>query len=87
MFDMWTLSGTPGGFVVKEGSLGLSVTVFVVEAIVCILTLMLRRVFLGSELGGPKIPKYLTSTFFIILWLTYILLSVLNAYCVIESPI
>lgn len=67
----------PGGiFVVKAGSLGSSVATFTVCAIVCIVTLLLRRHFLGGELGGPKALAWLTAGFFVTLWVVYLVLSI-----------
>merc|ERR1712226_42879 len=81
------IKGTPGGFQVDPGTLGFSVTVFCVLAVICIATLFLRRFCksIGAELGGPTIPKYITGAFFLSLWLTYLILSSLVSYCVIEG--
>merc|ERR1712106_630999 len=68
------------GFVVLAGDLGLSVIVFSACAIVTLGTFLVRRWALGSELGGPRLWKYLTSALFVILWLVYILISSLRAY-------
>uniref|UniRef100_A0A7S2H6C6 Calx-beta domain-containing protein n=2 Tax=Octactis speculum TaxID=3111310 RepID=A0A7S2H6C6_9STRA len=65
-----------GVFVVPAGSLGVSVTTFVVTATVCLLTLGLRRFVVGGELGGPATSKYATSVFFVFMWLAYIVVSV-----------
>jgi len=81
--DRWSLrypeqaAQYPGGiFVVKAGSLGSSVATFTVCAIVCIVTLLLRRHFLGGELGGPKALAWLTAGFFVTLWVVYLVLSI-----------
>merc|ERR1719511_503411 len=51
--------GTKGGF---------SVTVFCIEAMVAIITLMIRRnPAIGGELGGPKAAKTATSALFCLL--------------------
>lgn len=64
-----------GKFVVKSGDLGFSVTVFSICAIVGIAVLMVRRKLWEAELGGPVQIKYITSAFFVCLWIIYISLS------------
>lgn len=70
-------------FTVKAGSLTFSVFVYTIVSFVCLTILFLRRylkVFGRGELGGPTIPKYITSIVYFSLWLVYILLSSLQAY-------
>jgi len=72
-------------FKVKAGSLGFSVTVFCIEALLAILILLARRnPAVGGELGGPKAVKTVTSGIFVFFWVFYVLLSALEAYDVIE---
>jgi solute carrier family 8 (sodium/calcium exchanger) len=70
-------------FLVEAGSLGFSVLVFCILAIVCIGVLMYRRFnpTIGAELGGPKTSRILSSIFFTFLWILYILLASLVSYC------
>ncbi|CDQ63669.1 unnamed protein product [Oncorhynchus mykiss] len=70
-------------FLVQPGSLAFSVTLFTIMAFVCVLVLMYRRRagVAGGELGGPRTAKLLTSLFFFSLWLLYIMLASLEAYC------
>jgi len=68
-----------GGFVVVAGSLGYSVMIFTICALVCLGTLVVRRSMYGGELGGPAGPKYATAVFFVMLWGFYILMSSLKA--------
>jgi solute carrier family 8 (sodium/calcium exchanger) len=70
-------------FVVPPGSLGFSVLVFCILAIVCIAVLMYRRFNpnIGAELGGPKTSRIISSIFFTLLWIIYILLASLVSYC------
>merc|ERR1719226_371616 len=76
--------GTPGGFSVEPASLGFSVTVFCIEAVVAITTLMIRRnPAIGGELGGPRGAKTATSCLFVFLWVFYVLIAALEAYGVI----
>lgn len=73
-------------FTVDPGSLGFSVTVFCIGAIFAIgLMLIRRQPFCGGELGGPKGMKIFTTTFFLLLWTAYILLSSLESYCIIPG--
>ncbi|CAJ0946314.1 unnamed protein product, partial [Mesorhabditis belari] len=73
-------------FNVDPGNLGFSVALFCCEALVCIFIIVLRRnKYVGGELGGPFPFRVLTSGFFCFLWLFYLLMSALEAYCVISG--
>lgn len=68
-------------FVVQAGSLGFSVTVYLIVAVLCLCVLMIKRssTVLGKgELGGPVVVKYTAAFILICLWLTYIILSSLQ---------
>jgi len=79
----WEAQGM--NFVVPVGSLGFSVTVFCIEALLAILILLLRRnPAVGGELGGPKAVKTVTSGCFVFFWVFYVLISALEAYKVID---
>jgi len=72
-------------FDVPVGSLGFSVTVFCIEALLAIVILLLRRSpAVGGELGGPKSIKTVTSGIFVFFWCFYVLISALEAYKVID---
>merc|ERR1719412_1427710 len=76
--------GTEGGFSVEPASLGFSVTVFCIEAVIAIVVLMIRRnPAIGGELGGPRGPKIATTSLFVFLWIFYVLIAALEAYGVI----
>uniref|UniRef100_A0A4W6EPT9 Calx-beta domain-containing protein n=1 Tax=Lates calcarifer TaxID=8187 RepID=A0A4W6EPT9_LATCA len=77
----WRAEGKP--FKVDPGNLAFSVTLFTILAVVCVITLLYRRraSVAGGELGGPRTCKLLTSLLFVSLWLVYILLASLEAYC------
>ena len=65
----------------EEGSLGFSVTIYTICALVCIALLMARRylaVFGKAELGGPNGAKYASAVIILSLWVTYIVLSSLQ---------
>ncbi|XP_042563112.1 sodium/calcium exchanger 1-like, partial [Clupea harengus] len=79
-----TSQGRP--FLVNPGTLAFSVTVFTIFAFVAVGVLMYRRrPEIGGELGGPRLPKILTTSLFFGLWLMYIILSSLEAYCIVEG--
>lgn len=70
-------------FQVPPGSLAFSVTLFTILAVLSVLTLLYRRrpSVSGGELGGPRTAKLLTVFLFLMMWLIYILLASLEAYC------
>lgn len=71
-------------FEVKPGSLAFSVTLFCICAGICCVVLLLRRKFLGGELGGPMKYKLPTTVLFVGLWVFYVFMSSLEAYRVID---
>ncbi|XP_053297512.1 solute carrier family 8 member 4a isoform X2 [Pleuronectes platessa] len=70
-------------FKVNPGSLAFSVTLFTAMAVFGVMVLLYRRRpgVAGAELGGPRTVKLLTFFLFVSMWLIYILLSSLEAYC------
>ncbi|KAH9513186.1 Sodium/calcium exchanger 1 [Bulinus truncatus] len=76
-------------FRVPAGSLGFSVIIYTITAVIAISVLVARRMMpsIGAELGGPKVPKILCSVFFILLWVIYVLLSALQTKGIIEVHI
>lgn len=52
-------------------------------AVITIFVLQLRRYLPGirAELGGPTVSKLITGIFFILLWIAYIVIDGLQAYC------
>jgi len=73
-------------FVVETGSLGFSVMIFCIEAVVCIAILMYRRFNknIAAELGGPRRSRMITSAALVLLWFMYVLLSAFESYCYIN---
>eukprot|EP00057_Strongylocentrotus_purpuratus_P018304 XP_011672778.1 PREDICTED: sodium/calcium exchanger 3 isoform X3 [Strongylocentrotus purpuratus] len=74
-------------FAVPAGGLAFSVATYTICAIMCVILLMIRRYvgFFGkSELGGPKIGRYISAAFLITLWMLYIILSSLYEYTIIQ---
>lgn len=66
-------------------SLGFAVTLFCCEALCAIAILLLRRnPAVGGELGGPKSIKTVTSSIFCCFWISYVLISAMEAYKVID---
>uniref|UniRef100_A0A158P9X3 Sodium/calcium exchanger 1 n=1 Tax=Angiostrongylus cantonensis TaxID=6313 RepID=A0A158P9X3_ANGCA len=74
-------------FIVNAGSLAFSVTMFIIGSIVCIAVLQFRRhnKSISGELGGPTRIKYISSMIFLFVWLSYIILSTLEAHCIISG--
>ncbi|XP_037545556.1 sodium/calcium exchanger 1 isoform X1 [Nematolebias whitei] len=73
-------------FKVDPGTLAFSVTLFTIFAFICIAVLIYRRrPSIGGELGGPRVPKMLTTCLFFSLWLMYIVFSSLEAYCHVKG--
>lgn len=73
-------------FEVDPGTLAFSVTLFCIEAVVCIAILMLRRMkAIGGELGGPKKYRVPTTVFLVFLWVFYIIMSSMVAYCLVPG--
>ncbi|KAM7377460.1 hypothetical protein PAMA_013984 [Pampus argenteus] len=70
-------------FKVDPGNLAFSVTLFTILAVVCVFILLYRRraTVAGGELGGPRTCKAITSLVFVSLWLIYIMLASMEAYC------
>jgi len=74
-----TIDGSKGYFV-PAGSLGFSVVVFIICAVLCIICLLVRRCKVGGELGGSRNGRMMSLIFLVSLWLLYIIMSVLQAY-------
>ncbi|CAG9532090.1 unnamed protein product [Cercopithifilaria johnstoni] len=73
-------------FYVDPGTLAFSVTIFCIEALICIAVIILRRrPPIGGELGGPMKYKVLTAGLFVALWFIYLGLSTLESYHVISG--
>lgn len=62
------------------GSLGFSVSVFIIVACVCIVSLLIRRWKVGGELGGSQVGRTFSAIFFVSLWFIYVIFSILQAY-------
>lgn len=71
-------------FEVPPGTLAMSVTVYCIEAVICVAVLVLRRK-IGGELGGPMKYRIPTTILFVFLWVTYIIISSMVSYCYIPG--
>lgn len=58
--------------------LSFSLLVFFCTSVGCIAVLVLRRLTLGAELGGPKLWAWVTSVYFMLLWIIFVVLSSLK---------
>jgi len=70
-------------FEMKDPSLPFSVLIFTICACTTIGFLMVRRCvefFGNAELGGPTVPKAISSVIFVSLWVLYVVLASLQAY-------
>jgi solute carrier family 8 (sodium/calcium exchanger) len=63
-------------YYVPAATLGFSVLVFVVCAIIALSILMIRRVVVGGELGGGQTGRSVSALALTILWFLYILMSI-----------
>jgi len=70
-------------FIVPAGDLAFSVMLFLITSSVCFVILIGRRIFIGGELGGPKVTSWLTFLVLFVLWVIYLLFSSLKAYGII----
>jgi len=75
----------PKSYPMIAGSLGFSVVLFCICAIVCIVSLYIRRFLFGYELGGDAFPRKVTGAFFIGLWMLYVVMSSLEVEGHIKS--
>ncbi|KAF3436457.1 hypothetical protein FNV43_RR23549 [Rhamnella rubrinervis] len=62
----------------NAGGLSFSLLVFFCTSVGCIVVLVFRRLTLGAELGGPKLWAWVTSVFFMLLWIIFVVLSSLR---------
>lgn len=67
-------------YYVPASSLGFSVVVFVICAVICVITLLIRRKVVKGELGGENSGRLGSLVFLSSLWVLYIVLSIMQAY-------
>lgn len=71
----------------KVGAKGLtmSVILFLSTSTVGFIILILRRVFVKGELGGPSCSRYSTAFAFVFLWIVYVTIAGMDVYGVFET--
>ncbi|KAK9136864.1 hypothetical protein Sjap_007458 [Stephania japonica] len=62
----------------NAASLSFSLLIFFLTSIGCIVVLVLRRLIIGAELGGPRVWAWITSVYFMALWVVFVVLSSLR---------
>ncbi|XP_057776623.1 LOW QUALITY PROTEIN: magnesium/proton exchanger-like [Salvia miltiorrhiza] len=67
----------------NAGGLSFSLLMFFATSVGCIVVLVFRRMTLGAELGGPRHWAWITSIYFMMLWLIFVTLSSLRVSGVI----
>ncbi|PON65893.1 Sodium/calcium exchanger membrane region [Parasponia andersonii] len=67
----------------NAAGLSYSLLVFFSTSVGCIVVLVFRRLTLGAELGGPKLWAWVTSVYFMLLWIIFVVLSSLRVSGVI----
>lgn len=80
MWESGNMDNDTGVYFVPAASLGFTVIVFVIVAIICLISLVIRRFVVGGELGGSKFGRYGSMGFFCTLWFIYIVMSTLQVY-------
>ncbi|XP_010088273.2 magnesium/proton exchanger isoform X2 [Morus notabilis] len=81
----WLINTAYNFFVYREPlrienaeGLSFSLLVFFSTSVGCIAVLVYRRLTLGAELGGPKLWAWVTSAYFMLLWIIFVVLSSLR---------
>ncbi|KAK8950798.1 Magnesium/proton exchanger [Platanthera zijinensis] len=65
-------------YILNAAGLSFSLLVFFATSACCVTVLVLRRLVLGAELGGPRLYAWITAAYFILLWLVFVILSSLK---------
>ena len=60
-------------------TLGFSVLIFVICAIIGIIILLIRRFVVGGELGGSKTGRMISAACLVSLWMVYIMMSIFQS--------
>lgn len=72
-------------YIVPSSGLSFSVLLFLITSTICLISLVLKRIIVGGELGAKTIyEKIGFATGFVSLWLIYIVFSTLYAYEIIK---
>jgi len=70
-------------YIENAKGLSFSLLIFFATSVGCIVVLVLRRLIIGAELGGPRLWAWLTSAYFMMLWVVFVVLSSLKVSGVI----
>lgn len=65
-------------YIENAKGLSFSLLIFFATSVGCIVVLVLRRLIIGAELGGPRLWAWLTSIYFMLLWVVFVVLSSLK---------
>ncbi|PAN43631.1 hypothetical protein PAHAL_8G251500 [Panicum hallii] len=65
-------------YIDNAAGLSFSLLVFFATSFGCITVLVLRRIVLGAELGGPRLWAWVTSVYFMVLWVVFVVFSSLR---------
>ncbi|CAF2093162.1 unnamed protein product [Brassica napus] len=65
-------------YIENAKGLSFSLLIFFATSVGCIVVLVLRRLIIGAELGGPRLWAWLTSVYFMLLWVIFVVLSSLK---------
>ncbi|CAH8320689.1 unnamed protein product [Eruca vesicaria subsp. sativa] len=65
-------------YIENAKGLSFSLLIFFATSVGCIVVLVLRRLIIGAELGGPRLWAWLTSAYFMMLWVVFVVLSSLK---------
>ncbi|RLM69947.1 magnesium/proton exchanger 1 [Panicum miliaceum] len=65
-------------YIDNAAGLSFSLLVFFATSFGCITVLVLRRIVLGAELGGPRLWAWATSVYFMALWVVFVVFSSLR---------
>ena len=67
-------------YFVPAATLGFSVVVFCIVAVIGIIILLIRRRVVGGELGGGQTGRTISAVLFVSLWVIYITMSILQSF-------
>lgn len=65
-------------YIENAAGLSFSLLVFFATSLGCITVLVFRRIVLGAELGGPRLWAWVTSVYFMALWVIFVVFSSLR---------
>lgn len=63
-----------------SGEMALAVILFLITSVICFALLIVRRKFVGGELGGPPMSKYASAGFLCLLWVIFVIILSMKVY-------